>query len=208
MCFLELSRQALGSSLTSENEGWPPRRTKSQSCFSHWCGFMHAFCLAASYLSSVIVWPPRAHAVPLVHWQNGNKEEEVKAESSLYAWEKPAKRAHSAGSKARTEAAVKTPAGKGGNIGGKDHAHRWEASLNGIVLWLDAAEMAAECYAQCYLGTLKDWLFREVVCGICCFIYFFSSHFCCLELFWSWRSWISGWIPNIQSSSRRGFLDD
>lgn len=125
MCFLELSRQALGSSLTSENEGWPPRRTKSQSCFSHWCGFMHAFCLAASYLSSVIVWPPRAHAVPLVHWQNGNKEEEVKAENSLYAWEKPAKRAHSAGSKARTEAAVKTPAGKGGNIGGKDHAHRW-----------------------------------------------------------------------------------
>lgn len=23
------------------------------------------------------------------------------------------------------------------------------------------------------MGTLKDWLFREVVCGICCFIYFF-----------------------------------
>lgn len=44
-----------------------------------------------------------------------------------------------------------------------------ETSLDGIVLWLDAAE----CYAQCYLGTLKDWLFREVVCGICCFIYFF-----------------------------------
>lgn len=75
--------QGLGRNLTSETEGCPDGGgEKFPKLHSHCCDFTPAFCLAASYLSLLIVWPLGIHALflPPVHRQNGNKREEMEAQ--------------------------------------------------------------------------------------------------------------------------------